>query len=384
MKRSRMASKKLITAIESRYLHNVQRRYPVIALAWISYQTYCLMNLEYYTHRDILVHLFFIAIGLFSVSMQWEGFKFVLLKGLHRILPGYNLRQEEINAFLEVNNINAKAKFEDYGEDAKLVKFKIPKYSELEQWVIDNYSSSRAILRFFAQNCPKSDVFKKGYDASLVKWVQSVPYKRLDDNQKLELLKMNKASSTAYKEIVNLDFEVLFANYTPKEILRLFQSPFAYKKYLRATYNFSIEESLPVVKSMRELIEYMNAFKNLKKSKTSFNFPSPNLDYSGEVGDFKIMRVKNAKDLYHYAEAFKNCAKSYIKKASKGKNFFYIVFKEGKPYIMFDTINTAIREAQLRLNEEVSNEEYALLANYVKDRTVEAMRAARLVEDGDK
>ena len=147
---------------------------------------------------------------------------------LHFILPNKGRREEEIRAFLEINNPVALGEVKQYNYDKEGAPF----YESLERW-FSKIAKGRVFSHLLHRFCEK-DFLTGKYNASILSWAKNIPLERLDDNQKLELLKMNKLSKrVGYVEWVT-NIEYLFSQYTPKQIMTLFYSPFEGEEYFES------------------------------------------------------------------------------------------------------------------------------------------------------
>lgn len=241
----------------------------------------------------------------------------------------------------------------------KLIQSKYPAYNELEQWVEENVSSSSAIKKIFYRYSSKT---KNEYDFCMYYWANFLPLKKLNDNDKLELLKTIKIPPLFSRLSTPINVSILYENYTPKQIKLLFNSSFKgmnYTKTIIKYLNTCGEHPLPIFNNMQDLIDYMDALL-LANGKFEFNVPKVDLSKL----DNSIQRIKTAGELYKYAQEFSNCAKTYIAEVDASNLTFYIAHRD-RPIMFHVDKQLYLEEAVYKANKELSSTDLKFIKNLI-------------------
>jgi hypothetical protein len=292
-----------------------------------------------------------------------DAIKIYFINYAHFLLPRQEERISEIKAYFEMNpDLLVISRYEHMKEilPTNIEKESLPSYEELPLW-IEQYSTSRAFKNLMFRLCEPT---KFGlYDASLLKWAKNIPLMSVSENTRLELLKYNKINDpTGELEFVK-DVDLLFSNYSEKQIKVLFFSTFKGSYYLSALMKYAKKNEelipFPIYTRMSLLISFMgDTCENI--------FPIPELDLEGDCSLGKVIRVGNSSELEQLAMFFSNCAKSHLKGCSKGYYFFYMIKSNtGKDIIFHVDSGFNLLECKYKANNVLSSQDETELKKYL-------------------
>ena len=279
----------------------------------------------------------------------------------------YRRAREEMLAYREFNNTPAG----NYKQEIAKVKkevfntvfFEYPAYEELEEYIKTHWGKSCAFLNLAYRRC---DLRNGDYNKSLILWSEITPIKRLDDNQRLELLKYNlllpiydwKAQSICD------NVEVLFCNYKPSEIITLFNASYEASEYKRLLFQYAARSKFPnpfpVFKRMNSLLDYMQFF--LEEEGDVYPRAMKSLEGSCELG--RVERISSLGELVETAYDFSNCLRSYHKRCLRGEAFVYKISSKD-PIVFHVDKEGVIGEAKHKANRILSEKEMRELKTYV-------------------
>jgi hypothetical protein len=304
----------------------------------------------------INTNLSFVSIPIFLYYLEYVLFtynKLSLFKSIHKNKnTGFSIRERTIT----------RTENPTIPRDIQLHYHDKLEYNEIEEWISNNYTKNKSCRRYVFNNLFKVHEY---FNYSIISWIQLTPHKNLPPNFKLELLKTNKVQDCSYiQNMPNIDVSFFFREYKDKDIIRIFQSPFSWKKYLSCINNYEGKEPFPIYKDMNKLLVYL---KTIHRFGTS-SFKQPIIDITGNCRLGDISFIRNAIELKDASRYFNNCAFDFLEDCIQGHNFFYTIERVGKPILMFSTFSHPIKLAEIKrkLNDEPSSKEVKLIKKHIE------------------
>lgn len=303
--------------------------------------------------------LYIISISIFIFNCRYF-LRMWSLSSLHILLPNSKEREEEIIAFIG-HTRNTPEQDNVYN----MKKIERPKYEELDTWV-ERWGKSRSFKYLAFRHCEKLGGL---YSAALIQWSYYIPIERLNENQRLSLLKINGLhcyfSSDAISVINNIEY--LFSDYSVKQIMTLFDSNFSSDSYVYYLKDYATRtespKKLPIFNLIRDLINYTKSSQYHDMEVPVEKFP---LEGVCDLGN--VVYLNDYSKITTAGNLFSNCATSYIRKCYSREYYLYMI--TGVKDIMFHVDrNGKLLECKYKANSVLDSNTKKILIDYIKEKT---------------